>query len=65
MHILLAHASVHGSTAEMADFMAGVLREHGYETTTTHVEALTTWDNYGAILPGAPVHGGVWVRPML
>src|SRR5690349_11283689 len=65
MKILLPYASIHGSTAEIAEFIAGVLEQHHLDTTLMPVEAVQGLADYDIILPGGPIHTGRWVRPML
>lgn len=65
MHVLLAHASVHGSSGEIAEYMAGILNQNGLTTTVSHVDAVTDLTPYDAVILGAPIHTGMWVKPML
>jgi menaquinone-dependent protoporphyrinogen oxidase len=65
MHILVPYASVHGSTAEIAQFMAEVLYQKHMTTTVAPVETVRDIRQYDVILPGAPVHGGMWLKPMM
>ena len=64
MTLLITYASPHGSTAEMARTLAIQVRASGHEVDLIPVENITTLEGYKAVIMGAPIHCGVWVRPM-
>jgi menaquinone-dependent protoporphyrinogen oxidase len=61
MKVLIAYASKHGSTAEVAHFVAGVLREHNIEVTVNLVDELAIISGYDAYILGSPIYGGMWL----
>jgi menaquinone-dependent protoporphyrinogen oxidase len=65
MHILLAYASIHGSSAEVADYMGRILRQSGLTATVADIGAIKDLTPYDAVVLGAPIHGGIWVKPMM
>jgi menaquinone-dependent protoporphyrinogen oxidase len=64
MNVLVAYASAHGSTAEMAAFIADRLRERYFEVTVASVEEVQTLDGFDAFVLGSAIHGGMWLTPM-
>lgn len=64
MKILVAYDTVHGSTAEIAQFMGNVLREYQHEVTVARVSEIKTVQGYDAYVLGTPVYGGMWLTGM-
>src|SRR5699024_3043757 len=60
MRILVATASTYGSTREIGDHIAGVLRRAGHDVHTRDIDAVTTLD-YDAIVVGTAIYIG---RPL-
>lgn len=60
MKILVATASTYGSTREIGEHIAGVLRGAGHDVTTRDIEAVDLLD-YDAIVVGAAIYIG---RPL-
>ena len=64
MKVLLAYASVHGSTAEVARFMRDTLEPWGYEVDAAEVSSISKLENYDAIILGSAVHNGMVLPEM-
>lgn len=62
--ILIAYASVHGSTGEVAEFIGKVLQEHDFDVTVRSVDAVTSVKEYDAFILGSAIHAGMWLTPM-
>lgn len=60
MNILVATASTYGSTREIGEHIAAVLREAGHEVTTKDIDAVEELD-YDAVVVGAAIYIG---RPL-
>lgn len=60
MKILVATASTYGSTREIGDHIAGVLRGAGHQVQTSDIDAVTSL-NYDAVVVGAAIYIG---RPL-
>jgi menaquinone-dependent protoporphyrinogen oxidase len=61
MKILVAYATGHGSTAEVAEFIADVLKAHdAAEVVVSSVELVESVDGYDAFVLGSPIYGGMW-----
>jgi len=58
--ILIAYATKHGSTHEVAETIAGRLAEAGAETHTLPAERVESLDGYDAVVLGAPMYMGRW-----
>lgn len=61
MKILVTTASKHGATAEIADAIAGKLREHDLEVEVHEPADVTTPDGYDAVILGSAVYAGRWM----
>ncbi|MCB9451287.1 MAG: hypothetical protein H6672_07590 [Anaerolineaceae bacterium] len=61
MNVLLAYATTHGSSAEIAQFMSKVLQEKGHTAKVVNVEHINTIENYGAFILGSPIYAGNWM----
>jgi len=62
LKMLVAYASVHGSTAEVARAIALTLCRMGIETDVLHVDEVEDVNGYDAIVLGSAVYGSRW-RP--
>jgi len=58
--ILIAYATKHGSTHEVAEAIAGWLAEAGVETHTLPASRVHGLDEYEAVVLGAPLYLGRW-----
>jgi menaquinone-dependent protoporphyrinogen oxidase len=56
--ILIAYATKHGSTHEVAETIAARLAEAGVETHTLPVDRVRSLDEYDAVVLGAPLYMG-------
>lgn len=62
MALLVAYASPNGSTAEMAEVLVRQLRGEGYTVDLAPVETLYSISSYKALILGAPIQCGTWLR---
>jgi menaquinone-dependent protoporphyrinogen oxidase len=60
--ILIAYATKHGSTHEVAEAIAGWLADAGVETHTLSAAKVDDLDEYSAVVLGAPLYMGHWHR---
>src|SRR5512133_951094 len=60
--VLIAYATKHGSTHEVAEFVAARLAEAGVEAHTLPAERVRSLDEYQAVVLGAPLYMGRWHR---
>jgi menaquinone-dependent protoporphyrinogen oxidase len=58
--ILLAYASTYGSTREVAERVASILRDEGVAVDLREMQAVATLTGYGAVVLGAPIYLGRW-----
>jgi menaquinone-dependent protoporphyrinogen oxidase len=63
MRVLVTAASRHGSTAEIAAIIAGVLQASNIETEVQPPEAVTSVVDYDAVILGSAVYAGQWLEP--
>jgi menaquinone-dependent protoporphyrinogen oxidase len=63
MRVLIATASKHGATHEIAERMAGVLRSHGLDPDVADVTTVATLDRYEAVVICSAVYYGHWMKP--
>lgn len=61
MKVLVAVATRHGSTREIAEQIAGVLRAGGASPELRDVEAVAALDGYDAAVIGSAVYAGQWL----
>lgn len=54
--VLLAYASTHGSTQEVAETIAATLRTHALTVDLQPIRSVRTLDGYGAVVLGAPIY---------
>jgi len=62
MSILVATASRHGSTAEVATALAAAMRHHGEHVDVMPVELVRGVDEYHAVVLGSAVYRNRWLR---
>ena len=58
--VLISYATKHGSTHEVAEFVAAHLAEIGVEVHTLPAHRVRSLDEYGAVVLGAPLYMGRW-----
>jgi menaquinone-dependent protoporphyrinogen oxidase len=58
--ILVAYATKHGSTKEVAEAITATLREHGLEVDVRPAGEVRKLDGYNAVVLGAPLYIGRW-----
>jgi len=61
MRVLVAAASKHGSTSEIAQAIATELTAHGLQAESRDVAAVPTLDGYDAVVLGSAVYVGKWM----
>lgn len=61
-NILVAYATKHGSTREVAEAIAGVLRDRGAHVTVQLADEITNLDGFSAIVLGGALYTGRWHR---
>lgn len=64
MKVLVAYATTHGSTGEIAEFIGGVLKERDLEVTVARVNQIQSVEGYDAFVVGSPIYGGMWLTEM-
>ncbi|MGA8048056.1 MAG: flavodoxin domain-containing protein [Dermatophilaceae bacterium] len=63
MNILVAYATRHGSTAEIAEHIATTLTGKGHEALARPVEEVTGLDGYDAVVLGGAAYMFHWLKP--
>ena len=63
MRILVAAATKHGATGEIAQAIADTLRDQGLDATVLEPEWVDSVDGYDAVVLGSAVYGGHWLKP--
>lgn len=63
MRVLVAVASKHGSTGEIGDAIADVLRESGHDVDRRAPGEVTTLDSVDAVVLGSAVYMNQWLEP--
>lgn len=58
--VLVAYASKHGSTAEIAEKIGQVLREKGHQADVMPAERVADLGSYEAVVLGSAVYAGQW-----
>jgi menaquinone-dependent protoporphyrinogen oxidase len=61
MPILIAYATSHGSTREIADRIASRLHAAGYGVDCRSADHVFSIENYSAVILGSAVHGNNWL----
>lgn len=64
MRVLTLYASAHGSTAEVAGFIADIWRRRGIETDVAAVSPTLSLARYDAYALGSAIHSGLWLPEM-
>lgn len=64
MSVLVAYASAYGSTAEIAQYIGGVLEDRGYNVSVQNVNNIQNITPYNQFILGSAVHHGLWLREM-
>lgn len=62
MPILIAYATFHGSTREIADRIASRLHAAGFAVDCRSVDHVYSIENYSAVILGSAVHGNQWLK---
>jgi menaquinone-dependent protoporphyrinogen oxidase len=60
--VLVAYTTKHGSTAEVANAVADVLRQRGLEVDLRPAGGIDSLEGYDAVVLGAPLYMGRWER---
>jgi menaquinone-dependent protoporphyrinogen oxidase len=63
MRVLIATASRHGATEEIAATIAATLRERDFDVTNARVEDTSDIEGFDAIILGSAVYMGRWLEP--
>ena len=63
MRVLVAAASRHGATTEIAEAIARGLVQRGVEADTRAAEGIDSIDGYDAVVAGSAVYVGHWLEP--
>lgn len=63
MKVLVTAASRHGSTAEIANMIAGILRTSDIEAEVLPPDAVTSVRDYDAVILGSAVYADQWLEP--
>ena len=61
MTVLVAYASVHGSTRSIAERVGAVLTEHGERVEVRTMSSVRNADSYEAFVLGSAVHSRAWL----
>lgn len=61
MNILVSYATSHGSTAEIAQFIADKLVAKGHEATAEDAALVLSVEGYDAFVVGSAIHSGEWL----
>lgn len=61
MNLLIAYASPHGSTAEIATFIGRTLGAYDSIVTVRHVDAIDSVADYDAFILGSAIHSSMWL----
>ena len=61
MKVLVTAASRHGSTAEIASIIAGILQASDIDAEAVAPEAVASVVDYDAVILGSAVYGGQWL----
>lgn len=62
MKVLVAHASKHGSTREIAQEVADVLTGRGVDATCVPADEVESVSGYDALVLGAAIYAGSWPK---
>jgi menaquinone-dependent protoporphyrinogen oxidase len=64
MKVLVAYASAHGSTGEVAEFIGREFTAKGLTVTTVNVNDVQMLGEYDAFVLGTAIHSGSWLPEM-
>jgi menaquinone-dependent protoporphyrinogen oxidase len=64
MRILVAYASAHGSTKEVAEFIGRMLSVYNARVSVMNVVDVNDISEYEAFVLGSAIHGGLWLHEM-
>lgn len=64
MNVLVAYASSHGSTVEVAEFISHHLEERGLKVTHASVDSVRIVSPYDVVILGTAIHAGTWLPEM-
>ncbi|WFN35855.1 flavodoxin domain-containing protein [Methanomicrobium antiquum] len=59
--VLVAYATRYGSTKDIADKIAQILTEDGYDADSKNILDITQTDEYGAVIAGSAIQMGKWL----
>jgi menaquinone-dependent protoporphyrinogen oxidase len=62
LKVLVAYASKHGSTKGIADFIAGKIREKGFQSEALDVDQVNNVGDYDAFVIGSALYIGHWMK---
>ena len=62
MTILVAYASKHGSTEEIAHSIAEQIRAHGFEVNASSIAHVAGVENAEAVIVGSAIYAGSWMQ---
>ncbi|MBA7710139.1 hypothetical protein ES703_119071 [subsurface metagenome] len=62
MKVLVTYASKYGSTAEVAEKVAEILRSKGLEVDLSRAKAVADISSYDAVILGSPFRAFRWLR---
>lgn len=64
MKILVAYATAHGSTKEVAQFIGRVLSTYNAEVSVYNVVDVQSVEGYDAFVLGSAIHASLWLQEM-
>lgn len=64
MKVLVAYATAHGSTAEIATRIAETLNTRGISASAAAAETIQSVQGYDAFVLGSPIHSGMWLTEL-
>ena len=65
MKILVAYASRHGATGEIAEKIGSILQTRGYTTDISPMDAVTDLHAYDCLVLGSAIYAGKWMKPVM
>jgi menaquinone-dependent protoporphyrinogen oxidase len=63
MKVLVAAASKHGATQQVAEAIGGELTAREFDVTVAHLEDVTSITEYDAVIVGSAIYFGKWMKP--
>ena len=64
MKLLVAYASAHGSTAEIAEFIGKELGKREFDVTVQDTAEVQSLEGYDALVLGSAIQAGMWLTEM-